>query len=287
MATVVVCDDDKVVRAAVSTVCVEAGLEVVAETDSGADCAEMVRRFDVDVLVLDLSLSDGSGEQTLETLKLEGSDVEVIVFTAYASDPGRLIRLGAREVVHKPDFELLGDVLKSLGTSVDQAAAGVQIDDRRVASRDVEAPPKMWRSPAGVSSRHDLTHSLLDIEVGDAALAITVVGLDALEADVGPLLAADCRLAVAGMLRDELRVQDLLHEAPEIDGFIALLRGGDARAAGAVWSRLIAAVREAGHPGEVKGAASRVDTIGARDAIARAIGALQAADVSAPSFVSV
>jgi len=45
MPTAVVCDDDRTVRAAVSAVCVDAGLEVVAETDSGADAAEMVRRF--------------------------------------------------------------------------------------------------------------------------------------------------------------------------------------------------------------------------------------------------
>lgn len=285
MATVVVCDDDKVVRAAISSVCEEAGLEVVAETDSGADCAELVRRFDVDVLILDLALTDGSGELTIETLHLEGSTAAIVVFTAYASDPGRLLRLGAREIIDKPDFEALGEVLAGLSSSVDQA--GIQPDDRRQASRVVEAAPKMWRSPAGISSHLDLTHSLQKLEIGDAALAVTVVGLDTLENDVGPLLAADCRLAVAGMLRDELRIQDLLHEAPEIGGFVALLRGGDARAAGAVWSRLTAAVREATVPGEIKGAASRVDTIGAKDAVARAVGALQMADVAAPAFVSV
>lgn len=284
MATVVVCDDDSVARAAVSAVCATAGLEVVAETDNRHDAAEMVRRFGVDVLVLDLSLSDGSGEETLIALEAEGSSASVIVFTAYASDPTRLLRLGAREVVEKPDFERLGVVLSGLGTSVDHAR---NPDNRRVASREVRTAPKLWRSPAGVSSHHDLTYSLEEMEPGDAALGITVVGLDALEADVGPLLVADCRLAVAAILRRKLRIQDLLHEAPEVGGFIALLRGGDARAAGAVWSRLTAAVREAGLPGEVKGAASRVDEIGAKDAVARAVGALQAAAVGSSPFLSV
>lgn len=285
MATVVICDDDTVVRAAISSLCADAGLEVVAETDSGPDAAEMVRRFGVGVLVLDLSLSDGSGEQTLATLEAEGAQVAVIVFTAYASDPARLLRLGAREVVEKPDFEMLGDLLASLGPSVDQREG--QTDDRRLATREVKTTPKMWRSPAGVSSHHDLTHSLLKLELGDAVLGVTVIGLDALEADVGPLLVADCRLAVAGILGDELRVQDLLHEAPEVDGFVALLRGGDARATGALWSRLTAAVRKAALPGEIKGAASRVDAIGAKDAVDRAVGALQAASVGSPPFLSV
>jgi hypothetical protein len=125
------------------------------------------------------------------------------------------------------------------------------------------------------------------MEIGDAVLAVTVVGLEALETDVGPLLTADCRLAVAGVLRDELRVQDLLHEAPEALGFVALIRGGDARAAGAVWSRLTASVNRARLPGEIKGAASRVDNVGAKDAVARAVGALHGAALGGPSFVSV
>jgi hypothetical protein len=128
---------------------------------------------------------------------------------------------------------------------------------------------------------------LQDVEPGDAVLAVTVVGLEALEADVGPLLTADCRLAVAGNLREELRVQDLLHEASEIDGFVAILRGGDARAAGAVWSRLTAALRPSALPGEVKGAASRVDAMGPADAVARVLGALSGAAVGSPAFVTV
>ena len=285
VANVVVCDDDAVLRATITAMCEEAGLQVVAETDSGSDAAELVRRFGVDVLVLDLSLTDGSGERTLETLRADSSNVDIVVFTAYASDPANLVRLGAREVIEKPDFDRLGQVLGNLGTSAEGPA--VPTDERRISSREVPLAPKMWRSPAGLSSHHDLAHSLLGMEVGDSVLAVTVVGLEALEADVGPMLTADCRLSVAGMLRDELRIQDVLHEAPDIQGFVALLRGGDARSAGAVWSRLTAALRTSSLPGEVKGAASRVDTMGAGDAVARAEGALQAATVGSPAFVSV
>lgn len=284
MATVVVCDDDPVARASISVCCEEAGLEVVAETDRSGDATELVRRFDVDVVVLDLSLSDGSGERMLEELHEARSTVAVVVFTAYASDPWQLLRLGAREVIEKPDFERLQTVLSGIGATVD---ADLPADERRIATRSVPEVPRLWRSPAGVSSHHDLAHALAGVETGDAVLALTVVGLEALEGDVGPLLAADCRLAVAGTLREELRVQDLLHEAPEIGGFVALVRGGDARAAGAVWSRLTTAIRGAGLPGEVKGAASRVDSVGAADAVARAVGALQSATVGSPAFVSV
>ena len=284
MARVVVCDDDSVVRGAITAVCEDAGLEVVAETDHGGDAAEMVRRFGVDIVVLDLSLTDGSGERTIATLRADGSNAEVVVFSAFASDAPRLLSMGAREVVEKPDLELLGEILARLAGSID---AMVQQHERRVATRVVASAPSIWRSPAGVCSHHDLPHSLLDVEVGDAVLALTVVGLEALEGDVGPLLAADCRMAVARTLRAELRVQDLLHDAPEVAGFVTLLRGGDARSAGAVWSRFTAALRTSSLPGEVKGAASRVDSRGADDAVARALGGLRAAAVSMPAFVSV
>jgi hypothetical protein len=132
-----------------------------------------------------------------------------------------------------------------------------------------------------------MTHSLKTMVAGDAVVAFTVVGLDTLEADTGPLLVADCRLAAARTTREQLRIQDLLHEAPEIDGFVALLRGGDARASSAVWSRVAPRVRSASIPGELKGAASRVDALGPKDAVARVIGALRGADAGSPAFLSV
>jgi two-component system chemotaxis response regulator CheY len=285
MATVVVCDDDAVVRAAITAVCEDLGLEVVAETDSGLDAAEMVRRFGVDLLVLDLSLSDGSGERTLTALREAGSEAAVLVFSAYASDPSRLIHLGAREVIEKPDFDLLTTVLKDMGASL--AETNRHLEDRRAPGRALDHDHRMWRSPSGVSSHRDIAQSLPTIVTGDAVIAFTIVGLDALAADVGPLLTADCRLAVARIAREQLRVQDLLHEAPEIDGFVALLRGGDARASAAVWSRIAPLVLNAGLSGDLKGAARRVGAPGAKDAVARAIGALHGATTGSPTFLSV
>jgi hypothetical protein len=54
-----------------------------------------------------------------------------------------------------------------------------------------------------------------------------------------------------------------------------------------VWSRLTAALRSSSLPGEVKGAASRVDARGVDDAVARTLGALYDAAVGMPAFVSV
>ena len=284
MATVVVCDGDAAVRAAVSAACADAGLDLVAETDACADAVELVRRFSVDILVLDLSLADGAGERTLRTLRDESSKVRSVIFTAYAPDAVSLRALGARDVVDNRDYTRLGHVLGYLRDTADRDTGHTE---RRLTSHDVVNVPSRWRSPAGVAAHRDMAAAVETLESGDSVLAVTMVGLDTLADDVGPLLVADCRLAMAGALRDELRVQDLLHEEPTIDGFVALLRGGDERAVGAVWSRLLAEVRTQELPGEVRGAASRVDAMGSFDAVSRSVGTLRGIGLESPSFQSV
>ncbi|MGK2948918.1 MAG: response regulator [Acidimicrobiales bacterium] len=284
MATAVVCDDDAALRTVISALCEEAGIEVVAETDTGGDAVELVRRFSIDVLVLDLSLKDSSGAGMLRQLQEEGLRPAVIVFTAYADDPVALLGLGARQVIEKPDLQALSDALVA---AIRPAERGGPSEDRRRQSQPVEPPPPLWRSPSGVASAADLVHSLQRLDEGDAVLGVAVAGLQALQGDVGTLLVADCRLAAARLLRGTLRVQDLLHEAPDGDAFVALLRGGDSRSADAVWQRLTAAFRSSELAGQVHGVVARVDALGPADALARAAGALQGVRAGSPTFSTV
>ncbi len=276
MVTVVVCDDDAFLRQNVSQLCEDAGLTVVAETDSGNDAVELVRRFDVDVLLLDLALTDGSGERALEVLRDVDPHPVVIVLTAYAEDPDRLARLGAREVIEKPDFSRLEAVLAHLAGAArsDGAATG---EERRRTTRAVADPLPLWRSPSGISSSPDLAETLRGAMAGDALLLIVSQGLADVERDRGLTLALDCRLRAAALLRDTLRVQDVVHEVPEVGGFVAVLRGGDATAAEAAWSRLLAAVTAAGVPGHLCGVHTRIDERGGAAALTRSISSIAGA----------
>lgn len=278
MVTVVVCDDDAFLRKNVSELCEAAGLTVVAETDRATDALELVKRFDVDVLLLDLALPDGSGERALEALREVESEPIVIVLTAYADDPDRLVRLGAREVIEKPNFSRLESVLAHLATAASRAPQGSGTgDERRRTTRPVSAAPEHWRSPSGISSSHDLVPTLRSTVEGDAILLIVARDLEQVERDAGPTLTADCRLRSAGLLRDTLRVQDVVHEVPEVDGFAGVLRGGDAGAAEAAWNRLIVLVNASRAPGYLSGAHARVDHQGGEGALARAIAAIGSA----------
>lgn len=275
MATVVVCDDDSILRGVVSGVCEEAGLHVVAETDRAHDALELVQRFGVDVLVLDLVLADGSSEPLLARLAEREDAPRVVVFTAYTADAARLVRAGASAVVEKPDFAALGRALARAAGGAEIDLRDVNADERRQMSRPVAEVPDLWHSPSGISSAYDLKRSLLHVIEGDSVLVVVLQDLDALAATVGPTLAADCHLALARLLREALRVQDIVHEAPDPGGFIALLRGGDERAANATWARLVELFDASEVPGRLNGAHSRVDPVGGADAVARALGALR------------
>ncbi len=287
MVTVVVCDDDAFLRQNVSELCEAAGLTVVAETDRGHDALELVKRFDVDVLLLDLAMPDGSGERTLEALRDVDPHPVVVVLTAYAEDPDRLVRLGAREVIEKPDFGRLEVVLAQLAAAgsrrVEDDATGAE---RRQTSRPVAALDGIWRSPSGVASARDLPSTLALSAEGDAVLVVVSQGLETLEQDVGATLATDCRLRAAALLRATLRVQDVVHEVPEVRGFAALLRGGDASAAEAAWKRLVTLLDGAGVPGHVVGAQCRVDAEGGFAALGRALAAVRSAGAGAQVLVS-
>jgi len=280
MATAVVCEDDAGLRRTLSAICEQVGLHVVAEVDSGADAAELTRRFGVDVLLLDLNLGEGiSGQTTLSSLQDISPYPTVVVFTAYASNPEELKRLGAYEVVEKPHLERLIAVLKPLadGSAPAREAPHAPGDERRRPKRSPTSLPALWRSPAGISSSDDLVHSLEATVPGDAILVVALRGLELIDAAIGPLLAADNRLAVARHLRETLRAQDVVHDVKDLDGFAVVLRGGEATAAAAVWTRLLALASATGMHGHLMGAHATITELGGNDALARAVAAVQAA----------
>ena len=228
------------------------GLEVVAETNNGADAAEMVRRFGVDVLVIDVALSDGSGEHTLSTLDTDDCDAAVVVFSAYAPDRAKLRRLGVTTVVDKPDVAQLREVLSELGSSLDATRARWptagrpagrssrprSCGDPRPACRPTRTSPtrsSAWRwamrcspSPSSASTASRRT---------SARSSRPTAGWPSPAPD-----APSCGSRTSSMRR-------------RTAGDRRPVRGGDARAAGAVWSRLTAGC--AGHrfPARCKGAA--------------------------------
>jgi CheY-like chemotaxis protein len=237
----VVCDDDPVVRSVVAELAAETGLEVVAETDRGGDVIELVRRFGIDVVILDLSMGIVSGHAVTAGLRAERLDTVIVVFTAYASARSELEALGVLAVVEKPDFEGLRAALGEAVEVVRARVAGPSVPDegdRRAATREVPEGPPAWRSPSGIEAAGALGGLLAVCSEGDAVLAVSVGDHEWLAEAHGDLLAADCALEPGRALRAAARTQDHVVHEPRCSGFVAVLRGGDDRAAEAVWRRL-------------------------------------------------
>jgi CheY-like chemotaxis protein len=288
----VICDDDAVLRSVVADLAQEAGLDVVAETDQGGDVLNLVRRFGIDVVVLDLSLGIMSGNQVLAALRQEGLAPLIVIFSAYAADDPELRALGARWVVDKPDLAHLAEALKEAAAAAGEGralreAAGTVTDavapetsERRFASRDTADVEPVWRSPSGIEPASEIRDRLATCVDGDSVLAIKVVDPATVRQRAGDVLAADCVLEIGRVLRLTVRIQDIVLDEPACNGFLALLRGGDHRAADAAWKRISTVLGDRPTAAGVHAAAAVVDgSDGPEGARSRAIAAALTTDV--------
>ncbi|HEX4866978.1 MAG TPA: response regulator [Acidimicrobiales bacterium] len=284
MATVVVCEDDEVLRNTIADLCEDVGLQVLAVTDRASDAVELVRRFDVNILILDLMLHEGTGEGALGRMDELQLRPTTVVFTSYASDPARLQLLGASTVIDKPDLTGLTDVLAELARGDVHAGGG----ERRSAVRSIKAPPPLWCSPSGLASASDLDRSLEHTVVGDTILTASLrEPEEALGRMVDELLVADLRLLLGRLLRATLRAHDSLHVSADQLAVIGVLRGGHEATAGAVWRRFCQREEVAGLPGRLLAAATLVDDGGPRAAVERTLRAVRQDGSHGPTLLSV
>jgi two-component system invasion response regulator UvrY len=104
MIRIAIIDDHAIVRAGLRQFFADqADFSVVAEAASGREAIEIVRRGDVDVIVLDIALPDQSGVETLAAIKARAPDLPVLIFTGYpeAHYAVSLLRQGASGYLNK------------------------------------------------------------------------------------------------------------------------------------------------------------------------------------------
>lgn len=215
----VVCDDDPVVRSLITDLIEDRSGEVVGETEHGTEAISLVDRLSPDVVVVDLSLTSGSGMDVARALAAREGGPAVIVFSAF--DSGVSAGSGLR-VVHKPSFDDLG---RALDEVVQLTMRGV---DRRRPSRSV--PPPVGRDDDGRDETSEFFRVLVDSMPDDSMVAVCTDGLDVSEATLA--------------LRRVLRAQDRV--AVRRRWLVALLIGGGRSAPHAVIERLRPAIPDIG-----------------------------------------
>ena len=126
---VVVADDHPIVLAGlVGILSSDRGIRIVGQAEDGQQAVELIRKGGVDVLLLDLAMPGRAGLSLLRQLLDEGTDLRVIVFTAYdaASHKDRSLAVGAAAYLAKgiPPQEIIDTVHDVMLRPVPKRTAG-------------------------------------------------------------------------------------------------------------------------------------------------------------------
>lgn len=241
----VVCDDDALVRNVVGQVVADAGFEVVGEAEQAGLALEVIERTDPDLVVLDLALRTGSGEELLRQLCARQPSVRVVVFSAYAADPAVLAADGATAVVEKPDFDGLARAVQDVAASL-----GSNQERRRAPRLVTPLPPPVAVTLSGFEQWESFQSATTALVPGDAILCADLSPDPTLRAYWDDVFRTDYRVALGRALATSRRAQDRVTLTPE--GIPALLIvAGHPEAPTAVFQRLgVVWQREAasGHP---------------------------------------
>jgi two-component system response regulator AtoC len=112
---ILVVDDEKLVRWALTQKCAEFGYQTL-EAENGEAALRVLQNDSVDAVLLDVHLPDLSGIEVLEKLKQAGETRSIVMMTAdpQLDDVKAALRLGAYDFVSKPiNFEELSVTLQN------------------------------------------------------------------------------------------------------------------------------------------------------------------------------
>ena len=84
MATVLICDDDKLIRNGVAAFLTELGLCSVVEARNGTEGLALFRQFSPEVIVTDIHMPDLDGISMVRRIREEGAQTKIIILTGYA-----------------------------------------------------------------------------------------------------------------------------------------------------------------------------------------------------------
>ena len=104
MIRIVIVDDHAIVRTGLRQYFSEqVGLRVTGEAENGREALELVRKGDLDVLLMDLSMPDHSGVDALAAIKARAPDLPVLILSGFpeAHYATTLLKQGASGYLNK------------------------------------------------------------------------------------------------------------------------------------------------------------------------------------------
>ena len=142
--TVLVVDDHEVVREGiVSSLDRRDGFHVVAQAGTVAEAIAAAKRFQPDLVVMDVRLPDGSGVEACREIRSDHPDTRVVMLTSYPDEEAVLSAIVAGASGYLLKETRLRDLVKALetvgagGSLLDPAVTGKVLDRvRRMANDD-------------------------------------------------------------------------------------------------------------------------------------------------------
>ena len=144
--TLLVVDDHEVVRQGlVALLDRRAGFQVVAEAGTAAEALEQARRFQPNLVVMDVRLPDGSGIEACRDIRSELPDTRVVMLTSYPDEDAVLAAIVAGasgyllKQVRARDLVAALETVAAGGSLLDPAVTGKVLERmRRIATDDDE-----------------------------------------------------------------------------------------------------------------------------------------------------
>src|SRR5947208_13444086 len=145
MIRIAIIDDHAIVRAGLRQYFSEqVDLSVVAEASNGREAIDIVRKGQVDVLVMDLSMPDQSGVDALAAIKARAPDLPVLILSGYPEEhyATSLLRQGAAGYLSKDcDPDEIARAIRTVSQGRKYITAGVAEQLARGLVDDGERPP--------------------------------------------------------------------------------------------------------------------------------------------------
>jgi two-component system, NarL family, response regulator DevR len=144
--TLLVVDDHEVVRQGlVALLDRRTGFQVVAEAGTAAEAVEQARRFQPDLVVMDVRLPDGSGIEACREIRSELPNTRVVMLTSYPDEDAVLAAIVAGasgyllKQVRARDLVAALETVAAGGSLLDPAVTGKVLERmRRIATDDDE-----------------------------------------------------------------------------------------------------------------------------------------------------
>lgn len=105
MAKILVVDDHPAIRMAVNILLQQDDHHIVAEVDNGVDAVSMARKYQPDMVVLDIGIPRLDGIEVIKRLKEMDADIKVVILSAQATHHimVRCLQAGANGFISKLD----------------------------------------------------------------------------------------------------------------------------------------------------------------------------------------